>query len=637
MKIKTFFVTLVVLASVIPVNRIFAQATVSENEPVTIYVSQSGSDANPGTSAKPYKTIQAAMNKAKAENNAGVGTRILIAPGVYRETIAFGSTKTTAPVTVQAQSNGTVYVDGADILTTWYLGRGVYNFPWKDSVSGCSLPSGWYSGMPPIVLANEMLFVNDMPLTQVMSASQLRAGTFFYNTSYQELEVYPFSGTNMNTAKVEVAARRTTLSITNSTNVVLRGLVFQHAASCMNTTSAAIYSSKNILIDSVQANWNNWGGFGLNNSSEITVQNSVALHNGGVGLAGNYLTSTLWQSNETDYNNWRGSTVGLYDFAQAGVKLMHVHGVTIDGHLAYNNAAQGIWLDTDNTNLKIDNAILVGNSVANMHLEANQGPATVSNSSLCSGGMGLHLINTADLTITGNNFYNNGGNAFQNGQLFLAGNPGGRMVTDWQTGQKTKVYTTDTTVKGNTFAAVGGEQYVFNTYLSGNDWSEYVDHLASNNNNWYNSTNTTAFSIPAGKHENLTGWRSTTAQDYNSSWTLGKIASLGCNIPAPDYYDYQLQAHNAASYVSVYNMSKGTLTIPLQLKSFLYGAVQLSVPGLPSGVTASFSTSTLTSGNPTLTLHASSSAKNETVPVTIFAASKTRIHSLTLMVSIKHA
>lgn len=625
---------LVLSACFVSGTYVFAQASINENQKIYLYVNgSSGSDSNSGANGKPLKTVQAGINKAIADAKAGIGARLMIYPGTYREALTINY-KSNVPITIQAMTMGQAIIDGANVLTNWSkLNSNVYVYSWKDTVSGCALPSGWYTGMPPVVQANEMLFVNGNPMTQVMSASELRAGTFYIYGAYNEVELYPPSGTNMSTARVEISARRATLTVNGSKNIVFRGLVFQHAASCMNQSGATVGSSSNILFDQDTAKWNNWGAIGISSSSNVTVKNTTASYNGGPGLSGYEDVSTLWQNNETDYNNWRGSMVGLYDFAQGGTKLMRMHSATVSSQKSYNNASQGLWFDTDNMNITVSGAKLVGNLVGNLQLEANQGPFTVQNNTFCSGG-GVQIINTAGIAMTGNVFYNNGGQSFQNGQIFLAGKSGGRSVTNWQNGSVTNVYTKNMKLQNNSIIAIGSGQYVFNTYLSGNDWSQYINNLTSNSNHWYNSSNSSAFGLPSGKRTNLSGWRSLSGQDGSSVWAS---ASSSCGIPGPAYTDFQLLAHNAASYVSTYAMSGGKVSVPLQVRSFSYGTVGLSVWGLPSGVTASFSTSSLASGNSTLTLTASKSAATATVPITIFGTSGSRVHSITIKVAVKPA
>ena len=117
-----------------------------------------------------------------------------------------------------------------------------------------------------------MLFVNGVPLTEVLSFSDLRPGTFWVDEASNSIGMSPPSYTDVWTATIEAAVRSQTLSVQGRTNMVFRGLVFRHGASCMNVDSAQVSGSTNILFDSVQANWNNWGGLGIYGSNEVTVQ-----------------------------------------------------------------------------------------------------------------------------------------------------------------------------------------------------------------------------------------------------------------------------------------------------------------------------------------------------------------------------
>ena len=199
-----------------------------------------------------------------------------------------------------------------------------------------------------------MIYVNNVPMTEVMSFGQLREGTFYVDEAANVIHLWPSHLTNMSTALVEVATRPQTMSVSGRSNMVFRGLVFRHAASCINEHGATVGGSNNILFDKVQALWNNWGGLSISHSSNITVQSSVASHNGGVGFAGTTDKNVLLQFNESDYNNWRGAMGALYDWGMGGTKLMLTHNATVKNHYSYRNQAQGLWFDTDNKNITID-------------------------------------------------------------------------------------------------------------------------------------------------------------------------------------------------------------------------------------------------------------------------------------------
>ncbi len=625
--------SLAVLAVAGPAAR--SQANIVENETSVLFVdAQKGSDSNSGASSSPFKTIQAAVNKANINNQKSVGTKIIVSAGVYRETVNVDAVSglTSAPLTIQAATNGTAIIAGSDVLSGWSADpqySGAYVANWTPAQSTCALPSGWPS-VQPIALRTEMLFVNNAALTQVLSYSDLKPGTFFVDTADGTVHMWPPAGVEPSSATVEVASRAKTISVVSRSNIVLRGLVFEHASSCINSSGATITSSSNVLVDAVQASWNNWGGLAVSGSSKVTVQNSIGSYNGGVGFQGTKDQSIVYSNNETDYNNWRGAQATLYDWASGGAKFFQMRTTTVQGHSSYNNQAQGLWFDTDNQNITIDNATLVGSYNGALQLERNEGPITLQNSHLCSSGKGVNVLTTEGLTVTNNVFYNNGATNKYEAQFYLAGTAGGFSLTNWQTGQVYNLITSGTMMSGNSFIDAAPGQFVFGTYLSGTDWTDFTSTLKSGNNTWYDSATSSAFRIVNGKNVDLPGWQTATGADYNSVWASPATSPAPeCAAPAAAYPDFNVSVDSSA-----YTMASGRATATVRVNSFNFGAVNLSVSGLPAGVTASFSNPSLASGYSTLTLTASSNSATQTVPVILWAVSGDRVHSATINVTV---
>jgi hypothetical protein len=429
----------------------------------------------------------------------------------------------------------------------------------------------------------------------------------------------------MQTAVVEAAVRSKTLSVSGRNNVVVRGLVFRHANTCVNNAGASVTNSSNVLVDSVQALWNNSGGLGVFSSSNVTVKNSIASYNGGVGFQGNKAQSVLFDFNESDYNNWRGAQAAFYDWAMGGTKLFAMRNVTVQNHFSYNNQAQGLWFDTDNKNITITNATLAGNVQAALQIERNEGPITLQSSHLCSSGVGVNVLTSEKVTIKNNTFYNNGGTNKGQAEIFIAGQNYGINITDWQTGQTYHLYTTGTVLTGNTFANGGAGQNVFGTYLNSSDWSAFANSLNASGNRWYNPSTSTSFKIVNGKMVTLSGWQSATGTDYSSTWAAPSTSPVSaCTVPTASFPDFRVTVDNRN-----YTMSSRTAVSTIRVSSFGYGAVSLRATGMPSGVSASISNANLVSGVATLTLSASSTATDKTVPITLWATSGSRVHSVT--------
>ncbi len=612
-----------------------SQATVVENESAVLYVdAQSGSDSNPGSAGAPLKTIQAAVNNANANTQKSIGTKIIVNAGVYRETVKIdpvGGPKA-APLTIEAATNGNAIISASDVLSGWAPDSehsGAYVTNWRPVEDTCGLPGGWPS-MQEIALHTEMVFVNGVSMAQVLAYTDLKPGTFYVDTADGTLHVFPPSGTDPSNATIEAASRAKTISVVGRSNLVLRGLVFEHAASCVNTGGATVTSSNNVLIDAIQANWNNWGGVAVSGSSNITVQNSIASYNGGVGLQGTQDQAILYTNNETDYNNWRGAQGAFYDWAMGGMKLFQMRTTTVQDHFSYNNQAQGLWFDTDNQNVTINHATLVGSYNAALQLERNEGPITLENSYLCSSGAGVNLLTTEALTANNNVFYNNGATNQHQAQFYLAGTAGGIRIINWLTGQVYDLVTTGTVLSGNSFIDNTSGQFVFGTYLNGRDWTDFTSTLKSDNNTWFDPNTTEAFQIENGKTVNLPGWQAATGADYNSQWAAPESSpESACTPPAASYPDFNVSLDSGS-----YAMSSGVATATVRVNSFDFGTVNLSVSGLPSGVSPFFSTSSLVSGFSTLTLIASSTSVAQTVPVTLWAISGDRVHSATFNLTV---
>jgi Right handed beta helix region len=636
LRLSEAFIVFSLVMLLIGSPHVLSQANVIENQTTIVYVDgNAGSDSNLGTISAPLKTIQAAVNKANANNQKEIGTKIIVNAGVYRETVSIYpvSNQSTVPLTIQGAATGTAIIAGSDVLSNWSpdpVNASAYVTSWTPQKGICTLPSGWPINFAPIALHTEMIFVNGVPLTQVTAYAQLKQGTFFIDETEHSLHIWPSAGTNMQTAAVEAATRPKTISVVGRSNIVLRGLVFRHAASCINASGATVTTSSNVLIDSVQALWNNWGGLGVFASSNYTIQNSIASYNGGIGIQGDEDQNALYRFDESDYNNWRGAQAAFYEWGMGGTKLFEMRGTTVQKHFAYNNQAEGLWFDTDNKNISIDGATLVGNLTAALQIERDEGPITFENSLACSNGVGVNLLTSEQVTIANNTLYNNGGTNKYQAQIYLAGQAGGKVIADFLTGEKYDLFTTGLVLTGNTFVDAAAGQNVFGTYVSGADWTDFTTTLNAGKNLWYDPNIANSFKIENAKLVNLAGWQAVTGTDYTSTWAAPVVSPvMACAVPTPSFADFNVNVDSGN-----YTMSAGKVVSTINVNSFGFGAVNLSLTGLPSGVSASISRESLISGVTTLTLSASTSALNQTVPLTLWAISGSRVHSVTFNVHV---
>jgi hypothetical protein len=627
----------------------FGQANVNESlETATVYVDGvNGSDSNPGTSAEPLKTIGAGVSKAVNNNHNSIGTKVIIRPATYRESIAVGHSgkSTSLPMTFEAATNGTVIVSGADVWTGWtqYSGNSqIYTRSWPYSWGVCR-------GDPqapteqPIVMRREMLIVNHKPMTEVLSLSAMRPGTFFPSESNSTVYVWPPSGANMSTATVEVATRDTLFTVGGQSNIVVRGLTFEYANSCHQSAAVSIVNrAQNVLMDSDTFIWNNAAGLVFNGGAQkFTVQNSVANHNGQMGFGTSTVKSGLWQSDTTSYNNWRGAQGAFYSWDTGGTKFLLDHDSTFSNFTTAYNQAHGFAFDTDNKNVTLTNFVSVSNVGTGFYAEKGEGPFTFTNSAICANNIqnnaylgGITLRDSAGVSLTGSSLFGNG-----TAQVYLIGQAGGFLITDWETGQVYNVLNENLKLSGTTLAGPASYQVFSDGTLGGADWTHFVSTLSSDNNTWWAGANKGAFTVPSPtKNTNVTlgGWQSMTTQDSHSTWTSAN-SPAACNVASKGADFWLLMMTNTAHPITVDSSGTASWNLATLPLGGMTGTVNLSLDGVSKipGTTASFTPASIsTSAASVLTVHTGANTPAGTYPVTVIANLGNITHTVTISVAV---
>ena len=167
-----------------------------------IFVSTKGSDKNPGTRAKPVKTIQRGVKLAP------VGGTVVVRKGVYRETVTLSK-----KVTLQNYPKEAVWLDGSSPVTGWVADGSMWrkdgwttrfdSSPTYTQGAKDSTAANWGFVNPdyPMAAHPDQVFVDGAPLEQVKSKSLVKAGTFFLDQATSKLYI----GTNPTGKTVEAS------------------------------------------------------------------------------------------------------------------------------------------------------------------------------------------------------------------------------------------------------------------------------------------------------------------------------------------------------------------------------------------------------------------------------------------------
>lgn len=648
-RVKTFLLAAFWVVTMPVAGR--CQAQVNESlETAFIYVDAvNGSDSNPGTASQPLKTIGASVTMAETNNQNNIGSRVIVNPGTYRESVSIVPPyqSTSMPITVQAATNGTVTVSGAQQFMGWQPyapNYNIYTNAWTNNWGLCNTLSSNAPPAPDAVLRREMVFVNGTRLEQVLSLNEVTAGTFFVDETAGTIYVWPPAGTNMSTADVEVGMLPTLLSIQGQSNVVVRGLTFQYANSCRENAAAIVYSTNgmsNILFDTDSFIWNNAQGLSLGSIlSNFTVQNSIANHNGESGFQSTQVKLGLFQSDQSSYNNWRGAQGAYYTWNDAGSHFYQMHNLTISNFTSSYNQTHGMHYDTDNQNISITSMNTYGDLLASLLLEKDEGPVTVTGSSFCGnsslasyyGGTGLTLRDSENVSLTNSNLVND---YFG---LYVTGVMGGYPETNWETGENYQLVNSNLTLKNDIVQGVAGQQLVSDSNLGGSDWSQFQSTLSSDSNTWWNAFNNTAFTVPIpilGTMEGFSAWQSSTGQDLGSFFQAPAGNPGAACSSAVDKSDYWLVVPYMNASLTVSQQTSAVFNVTMVPLNFT-GTAQLSYDGvqnIPGGATASWSpTSVGPNQSANFTVTPGANTPSGTYPVTLIATSGSVTHTVTVFV-----
>jgi hypothetical protein len=422
-------------------------------------------------------------------------------------------------------------------------------------------------------------------------------------------------------------------------------LTFQYANSCRDNAAASVLGgSNNILFDTDNFLWNNSEALYIENpTTNFTVENTVANHNGESGFQTGQTKLGLWKSVTTSYNNWRGGQGAYYNWNSGGSHFYSPHNDTVTGLTTAYNQTYGIHWDTDVANVQASGVVSVQNLLDGIFFEVVEGPVSVASSYVCNNNLAVHdqylyeggieLRNSEHISFTAGTLYNN-----QTSQINIQGQKGGISIYNWETGQTYNLVTENFTHSGNTVASSGTNQVFLDSYLSGSDWNSFQNTLISNNNLWWNSSNGNAFTVATphpGTNTALSGWRSTTGQDSGSTWTAPSAkATAGCSVTA-DGPDYWMIVDTATHTLS--GNGSAVFNVSLMPVGNFSGKVALSFDGVKEvpGLSATLSSSsTAVPGSASLTVKAAVGAAPGTYPITILAnnGSTTRTVTSSLVV-----
>lgn len=508
-------------------------------EEVVLHVNQGdarAADRNTGSEREPLRTIGEGARRAVANRQRSAATRVVIHPGVYRESVVVDVPSARAaapPIVFEGTRAGAVIVSGADVLGDWQPAGPphVYRRRWPYSWGAVEVPRDWAPvarllRAQPIVLRRELLVVDGQMLEQTLRLDDMRARerTFFVGHSAaggtETLAwIHLAAGTRIDSALVEAAARPTVFAATGATNLVVRNLVFRHANTPLQDSAVVFDRCASVLVEDCDMSSNNWTGLGVRESRDVTLRRVSARFNGIGGFGVWRVRNLIVDTCEASYNNWRGARGGFTSWA-VGQKFLSVHGARFTDYRAVGNHATGLWFDTDNTDVVVERAHLCRNDVNGVSLEASPGPVVIRHSRICDNReAGVFASSASQVTLEDNEIDGNRGE--QISAPWLADEHASTEVVNFETGRRAAVQTSHWSMTGNVVSA-GGNALLFAI----GRWEWFLRTLVSDRNTWRHANNRDVFGVygrngsPPSRLD-FRRWQLATGVDVRSDFQLG--------------------------------------------------------------------------------------------------------------------
>jgi Protein of unknown function (DUF1565)/Right handed beta helix region len=285
----------------------------------TFYVSTQGSDANPGTATRPFRTITHAYSLASP------GTTILVAPGVYtdytsRWGLHLGASGTAAnPIVLQSQVQGAAVIDGqnaSDRNVAIYL-DGNYNI-----VDGFEIRNGPNGGISIWGNGNQILN-NNIHNNGNPASTSTNGKDGVYSDQNTSGNIYAANyihdngraGSNLDHG----------LYLCGKNEVVINNALVRNAAAGLQVAGYSTVSNLRVY-NNVMA-WNGTAGIILwQTLNGVDIENNIIFQNGHYGV-GSY--AAFGSGVVLDHNLTFGNGYGNYDFTGGGSAYSYTLGAAL--------------------------------------------------------------------------------------------------------------------------------------------------------------------------------------------------------------------------------------------------------------------------------------------------------------------
>ena len=320
-------------------------APAPRGQPTTFFVAgtdPNASDDNPGTTDKPFKTINRGVKELLP------GDTLTVRGGTYREGLELKLVGTKDhPITIQAAPGEAVVIKGSEVVEGWKRDGDVWRKEgWTKELVEGSFTKGCRLVSPKVmeVFQEDGVRGDAVVLMRVRTLEELREGKCFWDEKTGTITIWPYAagGFDPNANGVEVPVRGWGLSL-QGRFVRVRGLQFrQFGMAAVTNWSSVGVSGKDCVIEDCLVTWADFVGLSFSGFRNV-IRRCEASYCGNSGMGGGVGERLLIDECTVTHNNFWRYSPGWHG---GGAKIIPWFNKSTvrNSRFAYNYGP-GLWFD----------------------------------------------------------------------------------------------------------------------------------------------------------------------------------------------------------------------------------------------------------------------------------------------------
>lgn len=355
-----------------------------------VFVVPRGTRNGSGTASDPYGSAAYAVEKAP--NN----STIVLRGGTYREYVYVGFNR---KLTIQAYPGEAVWFDGSAPVTgwsksgsTWIVNGWTNFFDRRISFNANADETSRFVDKNPYAGYPDQIWINDSPLRQVGSTSEVTTGTFFVDEKAKRLVI----GSDPSGKRVEASTLAQAFKVQGK-GTTLRGFGVQRYATTLNMMGTVTAEVDGITLENLVVRDNaTVGVFTWNHDqtfNKLTITGNGMLGFGANGTRNLRVTNSVISNNNTQ--QFKPAPVS------GGMKVSRVKSAVVADNIVADNDSAGIWFDVSSHDVRITGNRVTGSSTTGVQIEISE-KAIVANNYIAGNETGLNINNSGNVKVWNN-------------------------------------------------------------------------------------------------------------------------------------------------------------------------------------------------------------------------------------------